>query len=453
VGSPITFGGFNDIDFSVVLTAIMQQESQPLTALQGRQTAAKTKITNFATLATKTATLESAAAAMSSASSLAGFTATSTDPAAVGVTSSSGAIAGHYDIKVNELARAQVTASAGLIADATTTAVATGGSLIINGKPVTVTESVTLTALAAAINADPTIAASASVVQDAPASFRLVLTAKASGLAKGFTVTNALTGGAGVAFKDTSGNGTSGDSPEDNAVQASNASLTVNNIAVTSESNTLDAVIAGTSITLYKKDPAVTIGVEIAADSSALKAKVTGFVEAYNDLVKFVGEQTTTAANGDASSIGRDPLVRQLRNSLRGVLSASYGADVTNNLSQAGVEFVRNTGTLKLNESAFATAAAGGAASLSSLFAGTIGTPGVFTAISSLLEGYTQASGILPSVQKQLNSQVLTMGAQVAQIQERLAVRRAVLQREFSAADTAMSQLKSQSSSLSSLMA
>jgi flagellar hook-associated protein 2 len=448
MGSPITFSGFNSIDFSSVLTAIMTQESEPLAALQTRQTAVQTKLTNFATLAAKTATLETAAAALSSASSLSGFSATSTEPTALGVSAVGASAAGHYDLKVIELARAQVMASATSAPDANTTPVATGGSLVINGTTVTVTGSTTLTALANAINANADIGATASVVQDATASFRLVLTGKATGVASGFTVTNTLTGGSPFTFTDTDADGIAGDSAADNAVQATNASLTVNNIAVTSASNTLDSVIAGASITLYKKDPAVTIGVDLVADPSALKAKMSTFLLAYNDLVKFVGTQTAASAAGDQGSIGRDPLVRQLRNTLRTALSASYGGGESNNLSQIGVEFQRNTGSLTLNDAAFAAAVKSGSAGVSALFAGNGVTPGVFGAIKTMLDGYTQSSGILPGVKTQLTAQAAHMSTQVTQMQDRLALRRAALQREFTAADTAMTQLKSQSSSL-----
>jgi flagellar hook-associated protein 2 len=438
VGSPITFNGFNNIDFSVVLTAIMTQESQPLTLLQDRQTDIQSKITNFATLATKTATLEGAAAALSTASSLAAFSATSTDPAAVGVSSLGTAVAGHYDIKVLELARAQVTASSSW-PDATTTPVATGGALTIDGVDVPVTATMTLADLASAINADANLAATAAVVQDGAASFRLVLTAKATGADNGFAVTSTLSGTS-LTFAGA------------NAIDPTDASLLVNNIPISSASNTLDTVIPGSSMTLYKKDPNTIVGVDIAPDSAALKSKLSGFILAYNDLVKFAGAQTTAANNGDTASIGRDPLVRQLRNTLRSALSASYGADGTNNLSQAGVEFVKNTGTLTLKDAAFATAVANGSAGLSALFAGTSGTPGVFASISSMLDVYTQTSGILSSVQTQLNTQLSSMSNQVARMQDRLAIRRASLQKEFTAADTAMTQLKNQSSSLSSLI-
>jgi flagellar hook-associated protein 2 len=452
VGSPITFSGFNSIDFGMVLTAIMTQESQPLVALQARQSAVQSKISNFQTLATKTSTLADAAESLSSASSLAAFTATSSDPLAVGVSSTGTAIAGHYDIKVNELARAQVTASASSSPDASSTAVASGGGLSINGIAVPVAQGMTLNDLAAAINADATLAASASVVQDGAASFRLVLTSKASGQANGFTVTNTLTGGSGVSFTDTDLDGISGDTLADNAVQATNASLTVNNIAVTSASNTLDAVIPGSTLTLYKKDPATTISIDVAPSSAELKNKLSGFILAYNDLVKFVGTQTTGANGGDTSSIGHDPLVRQLRNTLRGALSESYGGGTTNNLSQVGVEFVKNTGTLTLKDAAFTAALAGGTGGLSALFAGTTGSPGVFASISSMLDNYTQTSGILSSVQAQLNAQVSSMSNQIGRMQDRLAIRRTSLQQEFTAADAAMTQLKNQSSSLTSLL-
>jgi flagellar capping protein FliD len=66
-------------------------------------------------------------------------------------------------------------------------------------------------------------------------------------------VQNTLSGGSGVAFTDTDGDLTSGDDAADNAVTASDASLLVNNIAVTSSSNNLDSVIPGATITLFKK--------------------------------------------------------------------------------------------------------------------------------------------------------------------------------------------------------
>ena len=448
MGSPITLSGFNNIDFNLILTSIMRQESQPLEALQSRQATLKSRANSFGVLATRVATLQAAAAKLSSATDLAGYKATSSSATAVAVSATSSAIPGRYDVVVNELARAQVTASNTVAPDADTTIVASGGSLTIGGVTVTLSGAVTLRQLADAINATSSPPARASVVQSGPSSYRLVLSAAETGQASAFTVTNALTGGAGVAFTDTDSDGVSGDDAADNAVQASNANLLVNNIQVISATNTIATAIPGVTITAYQRNPAATVIVDVAADPSALEAKVTSFITSYNDLVKFATDQVAAAGRGDQSSIGRDPLLAQIRNQLRGKLTSEYAGGGLTSLSQAGIEFTRQ-GTLELNQTTF-TAVAGRAADLAALFAGTTTTPGAFASLDTLLDSYAQSSGLLPGARQQLTDQAARLSDSIFKMQERLATRRAALQREFTAADAAISQLKNQSGSLAS---
>ena len=112
MGSPITLSGFNDIDFSQILTLIMTQESKPLEALQNRQSALQTRSNTFSTLATKVSALQTAASRLSTTADLTAQTATSSNTANVTAEAGTGAQNGRYDVVVNSLARAQVTASA-----------------------------------------------------------------------------------------------------------------------------------------------------------------------------------------------------------------------------------------------------------------------------------------------------------------------------------------------------
>lgn len=447
MSSPITMSGFNNIDFSQILTLIMAQESQPLKALQTRQSQLQSRSNTFNQLATKVSALQTAASRLSSGSDLTAFAATSTNPAAITADAGATAMPGRYDVVVTSLARAQVTASATTAPDADTTVVASGGTLTINGVTVTLAGAVTLRQLADAINTTSNPPARATVVQSGPSSYRLVLTARDTGAANAFTVTNNLTGGTGISFTDTDGDGTSGDTAADNAVQASDASLTVNNIAVTSTTNTLANAVPGVTLNLLKADPAATVTIDVATDATKLKERVRAFVTQYNDLVKFAGEQATSAAGGDNTSIGRDPLLRGVRDQVRGALVAEYasGGSYTT-LSQVGISLSRS-GTLEFDEAAFTSALANGTAEIEKLFAGTAGS-GVFGALKSGLDRYTQSDGLLKGATKQLTDQASRLTDQIANMQERLAQRRAALQREFIAADQAMSQLKSQSSSL-----
>ena len=433
MSSPITFSGFNNIDFNQILNSLMQVASQPLTDLQSRQTALKTQVSAFDALNTRISALRSAADALSSLSSVSTVAGTSTDTA-VAVATGTGAVAGHYDVIVNELARAQVTASTTTAPDANATVVANGGTLTIGGVDVAIAGDVTLQQLATAINQTTGIGVTAAVIRTGTNAYKLTLTSIDTGAANAFTITNGLTGGAGVAFGA-------------NAVNASDASILINNIAATSSSNTFADIATGVTLTVSKKDATKTVGVDVAPDSTALTTKVNAFVTAYNNIITFIDGQRTSAGNGDTGSIGLDPLLRGLRNGLRTELLGVYGSASFQRLTEVGIEFTRQ-GTLTLNTAVFSEAVSANGDDVRNLFAG---TGGAFPAVETLLDGYSQSGGIIPSIKDRLNQQVASMDDQIAKMQARLAQQRLAMQQEFTAADAAMSQLKNQSSSLSNI--
>ena len=447
MSAPITFSGFNNIDFNTVLNALIAADSQPLTALPTQQSNVKAQSANFTTLATSLGTLAESAQNLGPTGQVTTLSATSSDPSSVAATIGSGAAAGQYAVVVNQLAKAQVTASASTAPDTTSTVVATGGSITIGGVAVTLSGAVTLQGLADAINKTTGITVNASVVQSGTNAFRLVLTGQQTGAANAFTITNALTGGTGVTFTDTNANGISGDSPADNAQQATNADILVNNVEVVSASNTITSAIPGVSLSLEQQDPSSTITVTVASDGAALESSLQNFISAYNSLESFVTTQNTAAGNGDPTSIGRDPLFRSLQRQLAATLQASYGSATFQHLAEIGVEFTQ-TGTLQLNTAMFQNAIATNPSAVQSLVAG---TGSAFDSLSSLIAEYTQGTGLISSEQQTLTNQSTALGTQITDMQNRLNIERATLQAEFTAADTAISTLQSQSTSLTSL--
>jgi flagellar hook-associated protein 2 len=444
--APITFSGFNNVDFNMVLTSLMQVASQPLTALQGRQSDLQAQITTYGTLTSRLQSLDDAADDLHAPGGLSAFSATSSDAAALGASAAGALAAGHYDVVVNELARAQVTVSASASPDADTTVVASGGSITIGGVAVAIGGDVTLAGLAEAINGTDGIGVQAAVVRTSATTWRLALTSTLTGAEHAFTVTNGLTGGAGVTFADTDQNGITGDSAADNAVTATDASLLVNNIAVTSASNTIADAIPGVTFTAYRKDPATTIGVDVASDSSAVTDKLRTFIDAYNDLAKFVGDQRAAALKGETNNIGRDPLLRQISGSLRATLLDAHGAETFTRLSAIGVTFTQ-AGTMALDDDQLAEALESDPDAVRGLIGG---DTGAFAAVESLVTAYAQTNGFIATVKDHLTSQVKAMGTQIEQLQARLALQRDAMQKEFIQADLAMSQLKSQATSLAS---
>jgi len=431
VASPITLSGFNNIDFGSIVTALMTQASLPLTTLQNNQAALQTKISTFSSLATQITTLQSAAATLADPAVVSAFAGTSSDASAVGVSTSSSARAGHYDVIVNELARAQVTVSTTTAPDPSTTVVATGGTLTLGGVDVTLTGDTTLQQLADAINATDGIGVSAAVLRTGDGAYRLSLTSTETGAAHAFTITNGLTGGTGVTFGA-------------NAVTATDASLLVNNVAVTSSSNTIEDIVPGLTLTALKKDPLTTLSIEVAPDSAGLKTQVQAFITAYNSLVQFANDQRTAAANGDQSSIGREPLLNQLRNALRTQLLGAHGSGTITKLAEIGVEFTQ-TGTLQLNDTVFNAAVTSNPVDVQDVFAG---TSGVFPSIKTMLDDYSASTGYINTATTQLNAQIQRMTSQISDMQDRLAQQKLALQAEFAAADAAIKALNNQSDAL-----
>jgi flagellar hook-associated protein 2 len=452
MSSPITLSNFNGIDFGVILNLVMTQASRPLTTLQSRQTDLTTESNNYNTLATKIGSLETAAAGLSSSSAVTASAATVSDTNALAVSETSDPVAGTYDVVVKNLALAQVTASSSTAPDADTTAVATGGTITIGGVAVGLSGSVTLQGLASKINATSGMPVTASVVQSAPGSFRLVLTSAETGLANAFTVTNGLTGGTGVSFTDTDADGVSGDSALDNAQQALDASVKVNGLEITSASNTLTSGIPGVTLSLLHADLAKTVTVTVSPDDASLVTSVKSFVSAYNDLMAFVSAQSQAAAGGDKGTLAHEAIVQAARSALRASLGGSYGSGTFRKLAEVGIGYNR-TGQLTLATSTLTGALSQDRASVVALFAGTGTvkgyTNGAFGTLQAALHDFTSSGGFISAAQTRLLAQESRLNNQIRDMQDRLAVQRAQLQAEYMAADQAMTTLRAQSASLS----
>jgi flagellar hook-associated protein 2 len=76
----VTLSGFNNIDFSQILEAVMQVERQPVALLQQEQKALEAQKTAFATFASKLGALQSAAEALAASTAFDGTTTTVSDP-------------------------------------------------------------------------------------------------------------------------------------------------------------------------------------------------------------------------------------------------------------------------------------------------------------------------------------------------------------------------------------
>ncbi len=441
----VSFSGFNGFDFGSIIDAIMQYESQPLTALQTQQQSVKNKDSAFVQLNSFVTGLKTEASKLSNASTLSNVAAATSNSNIATTTLGSGALAGRYDVTITSLAKAQVTSSTNGYA-ALDDVVADSGSIsfTINGNTTTaigITAATTLTELKDTINAQASDVV-ASIVNTG-SSYKLAISSRATGATNGFTINSTLANSAGtvVGFA-------AGQSPTvGNTQNAADAALTVNGMAITSTSNNVVDAVPGMTVNLLTTGSVV---IDVTPDNNAVKDSLKSIVAQYNNLKAFFTQQSSNDSAGNRGPLAGDSVLRQTVSDLRSVLlgSNSNGGRY-NYLAEVGLELT-SSGELKFDETKFDSAMASYPGDVAKLFQGTA-SDGVFNTMKTVLDGLDGTAGLIKSSRTALDNTLKTFQSRIESQQLRLDVRRQELEKMYAAADEAMSRLSAMASQIAGL--
>ncbi|MTI09722.1 flagellar filament capping protein FliD [Curvivirga aplysinae] len=130
-----------------------------------------------------------------------------------------------------------------------------------------------------------------------------------------------------------------------NELQAAEpAILTIDGVTVERDSNSIDDLLEGVTISLYTANPGTTITLEVAEDLSGIKEAVQAFVDAYNNYRNFAIVQQATTTSGEASAdavLFGDSLLRNANSEIYNLLNTSveYGDDEVLSLASFGITF------------------------------------------------------------------------------------------------------------------
>jgi flagellar hook-associated protein 2 len=287
------------LDVSSIVSGLMQVQDIPLTELENQVTTEQAEVSAYGSLSSALSTFQSVVA---NAADSANF---QTLTASVGSTSSTGtgaATQGSHSLSISQLAQNQLIASGDF--SSTTAAVGTGtltiqyGSYASNGSftPSTTQASTSVTigsgnstvsGVVSAINSAAG-GVTASVVNDGTGS-RIVLSGNNTGASNGFRVVVSDSDGdnddssglSALAYDPTDTSNTSGSA----LLQSSqDAKLSVDNIAVTSASNTVTNAVQGVTLSLTGTTTSATT-LTVGSSASQASGVVEGFVNGYNTLV------------------------------------------------------------------------------------------------------------------------------------------------------------------------
>jgi flagellar hook-associated protein 2 len=443
----VSFSGFNGIDFGAIVTATINAESTPLNMLKQQQDDIKAKDAALVSLSGGISTMETQSDALISGSLFTNATANSSNTGVGSATAGGDAVAGEYTLHVDHLAKSQVTASTSTYA-AITDAAADGGSLsfTIGGTTTTsidITTSTTLLDLRNAINAQNS-GVVASIVNTGT-SKKLVISSRTSGEASGFTINNTLTNSAGTALTFAAGQ-----SPATgNSQNAQDAGFTVNGMDFTSATNTTTDAISGLSLKLSGTGDAV---ISVAPDYDTIKSSLQAFITTYNQLRQFATVQNTVSnTTGLRGPLANDSVLRQTLGDLRDVLLLpNSNGGKYKYLSEIGVA-VDQAGNLKFDETAYDSAISDNPGDVQKLLQGDSANKGIFAVMKDKLQNLDGAAGLIKSTRDSITSTLRSVADRITAAQLRLDMRRQTLEKQFAAADEAISKLNAMTGQLSQL--
>jgi flagellar hook-associated protein 2 len=410
-------------------------------ALSAQATQLDAQVSAFGSFTSSLDSLQATLGALETPGNLAGFAASVADSTIATASAASGAVAGTYTLAVQNLATAASLTSAPVVG--ASTPVGTGTLTINVGSASTAinidSTNDTLTGIAAAINGatnNPGVSATVITASDGQ---RLVLSGTTTGASNAITVTQSGGDGglAALQYPPVAGAGFP------TAVAAKDANFTVNGFGATSSSNVATGAITGVTLNLVGASATgTTTTLTVSPDTTTAQKNIGAFVTALNSTLSSI--QTLTAydaATQTAGPLQGNATLQSFQNQLSSILdtvSSAAGSGV-GSLADLGITANATTGQYDSNTTTLANALSGNLAAVGKFLGG---TGGLITQVDSLVTQYTQAGGLLATINQGLQTGLQNNATQQTALNAELSAYSATLTTQYDAMDTAVASLK-----------
>ncbi|ENC9834400.1 flagellar filament capping protein FliD [Vibrio fluvialis] len=330
----------------------------------------------------------------SSTSSIVKNSATVSQEGYFSATADANALAGSYQVFVEQVATAhQVSASMPANLDSTTQVPTTGTmDFTINGTTMTLDLSTldsdgdgiaTVADLVSAINNDSNNPGVNATLVRSNGQTYFMLSSTETGVTNSVNVSVSGTGQ--TWFEDAFTNLNEISAPQD-AVIWLGAQGT--GLQLTNSSNTFEGVINGVDLTVTKAQTSgeAPLSLSVGADQEGTKEQMNKIIEAYNSLMKTIDSYTSIGGEDSQRGVlASDPTIRSIESQLKTLVRGEFEGM---RLSDLGIEISRD-GTMKIDADKFEEAQTTNTAALESFFNG---DGNLLDSLDSLLDPYLQFS-------------------------------------------------------------
>ncbi len=425
-------GIVSGLDTSALISAILESSGIPKAAIESRISEYEIKSERISDLVNRVADITTALDDMAAIGDFRSFAASYAENDAFSVAVDGESVEGSYEIEVTQVAKSDQWVGLGF-ADKDTDAGMTGSlSFDYDGTSTTIdTTGMTLTEIATEVNEVDGLTAYVMDTGDASSPYRLVVQGNDRGTDYGvdFSASDA-TVAATLGFDDTA----------NRTVQASSATLSINGVSVSSDSNTVTDAVPGMTLTLTGLTTSATT-VEVSSDPDAIQTKVESFIDAYNEVANFISTNSIYDTDkGIRGAFVGESGVRRVSQGMATIVTAEYTAlsQSYDSLGLLGIE-TTSTGTLTIDSDKFQEVLLAEPDQVAELFTS---EDGFIAAMKEQLDVYTDSTSGSLSVRKDsIEERITSLNDDVDDLQTRLDRMEERLRKQFTSMETTMAQL------------
>ena len=425
-------GIISGLDTSALISAILESSGIPKKAIEARIADFETKSARISDLISRISDVTTALEDMEEIGDFRSYAAAYTENDAFTVEVDGEAVEGSYDIEVSAIAKAEQWVSLGFSAKSTDAGLTGDLSFEYDGTTTAIDATgLTLSEIATEINDVDGLTAYVMDTGDATSPYRLVVQGddRGSDYSVDFSSSDASVA-ATLGFDDSA----------NRTVEAASAELTINGVAVTSDSNTVSDAVPGMELTLTgTTDEAITV--EVSSDPDAIEEKVQAFVDAYNVVVNFISTNSLyDSDDGVRGAFVGESGVRRVSQGMASIVTAEYtalGQDY-DAMGLIGIE-TSSTGTLSIDSDKFQEVLLADPDQVADLFTA---DDGFIAAMKDQLDVYTDdTTGSLQVRKDSIEERISDLNDDVDDLQDRLDRMEERLREQFTAMETTMGRL------------
>lgn len=233
-------------------------------------------------------------------------------------------------------------------------------------------------------------------------------------------------------------------------VTGRNLDVLFEDVPVTDEDNTLDELVENVSFTIKKSELGTRVQINVDFDIDATLTGVKGFVEKYNQIVQFAGEQSKSPTEGKPGLLAGDSSIRQIMRGLQeSIFPGSSGSKKYRTLADIGITTNAKTGELQMDDAKVRAALTDDYESVAQLFIRSRSGQGIGDQVAERIRTFRDpAVGVIKSRLRGLDNIIQSQDKDIEKRERQLVEKEASIKRRFAALEGQVNSLQAQGSVL-----